>query len=50
MYNRIKAFINNMDTFHIFKTSQNFLHVTYFKEALHRGINSCCFYTTKKIY
>lgn len=23
MYNRRKAFINNMDTFHIFKTSQN---------------------------
>lgn len=23
MYNRIKAFINNMDTFHLFKTSQN---------------------------
>ena len=47
MYNRIKAFINNMDTFHIFKTSQKDLHVTYLKEALHRGINSCCFYTTE---
>lgn len=23
MYNGIKAFINNVDTFHIFKTSQN---------------------------
>lgn len=40
MYNRIKAFINNMDTFHIFKTSQKNLHVTYLKKDLHRDINS----------
>lgn len=38
MYNRIKAFINNMDTVHIFEdiTKKN-VHVTYFKEVLHRG-------------
>lgn len=50
MYNRIKAFINNMDTFHIFKTSQKNVHVTYLKKDLHRDINSCYFNMTKKIY
>lgn len=45
MYNGIKAFINNMDTFHIiFMTSQKFLFTCNIseKEELHRGINMYC--------
>lgn len=33
MYNRIKAFINNMDTFHIFKTTQKKITCTISKKT-----------------